>query len=185
LPKRSFFVLRHKERYARPKRKKHCLPRPDVRKINTAAGRPDLHGRLRHDRIIDPCSSRGRSTANPSFSTSSFSHELLTSRGLGPEPCGTATRHHGQSRGSHEWPSAVRRAIRCRRARLFYLPKYSPYLNPSSSAFSKLNTVVAKPLIEQPRLSRCYRPVLQAVYRPNAPITFANADMTKPKPIPL
>ena len=39
--------------------------------------------------------------------------------------------------GSHK-ASAVRRAIRAAGARLFYLPKYSPYLNPIEQFFSKL-----------------------------------------------
>ena len=39
--------------------------------------------------------------------------------------------------GSHK-ASAVRRAIRAAGARLFYLPKYSPDLNPIEQFFSKL-----------------------------------------------
>ena len=44
---------------------------------------------------------------------------------------------------SHKHP-AVRRAIRSAAAKLFYLPPYSPDLNPIEQAFSKLKTLLRK-----------------------------------------
>jgi putative transposase len=45
--------------------------------------------------------------------------------------------------GSHKG-QAVRRAIRAAGARLLFLPKYSPDLNPIEQAFAKLKTLVRK-----------------------------------------
>ena len=45
--------------------------------------------------------------------------------------------------GSHKG-QAVRRAIRAAGARLFFLPPYSPDLNPIEMAFSKLKTLIRK-----------------------------------------
>jgi transposase len=44
---------------------------------------------------------------------------------------------------SHKDP-AIRRAIRSAGAKLFYLPRYSPDLNPIEQAFSKLKTLLRK-----------------------------------------
>ena len=44
---------------------------------------------------------------------------------------------------SHKGP-AIRRAIRAAGAKLFYLPQYSPYLNPIEQALSKLKTLLRK-----------------------------------------
>ena len=44
---------------------------------------------------------------------------------------------------SHKDP-AIRRAIRSADAKLFYLPPYSPDLNPIEQAFSKLKTLLRK-----------------------------------------
>jgi transposase len=44
---------------------------------------------------------------------------------------------------SHKRP-AIRQAIRSAGAKLFYLPKYSPDLNPIEQAFSKLKTLLRK-----------------------------------------
>ena len=44
---------------------------------------------------------------------------------------------------SHKDP-AIRRAIRSASAKLFYLPRYSPDLNPIEQAFSKLKTLLRK-----------------------------------------
>jgi hypothetical protein len=49
--------------------------------------------------------------------------------------------------------NAVRRAIRAAGARLFYLPKYSPDRNRSSSSSPSSNTGCAKPHCEPPRPS--------------------------------
>src|ERR1019366_9180919 len=45
--------------------------------------------------------------------------------------------------GSHKG-SAVRRAIRAAGARLFFLPPYSPDLNPIEQVFAKLKTLLRK-----------------------------------------
>jgi len=45
--------------------------------------------------------------------------------------------------GSHKGP-AVRRAIRAAGARLFFLPPYSPDLNPIEQVFAKLKTMLRK-----------------------------------------
>jgi len=44
---------------------------------------------------------------------------------------------------SHQSPT-IRRAIRKAGAKLFYLPKYSPDLNPIEQAFAKLKTLLRK-----------------------------------------
>jgi transposase len=44
---------------------------------------------------------------------------------------------------SHKAP-AIRRAIRSAGAKLFYLPRYSPDLNPIEQAFAKLKTLLRK-----------------------------------------
>ena len=45
--------------------------------------------------------------------------------------------------GSHKG-KAVRRAIRCAGAKLFFLPKYSPDLNPIEQVFAKLKHLLRK-----------------------------------------
>ena len=45
--------------------------------------------------------------------------------------------------GSHKG-KAIRQAIRCAGARLFFLPPYSPDLNPIEQAFAKLKTLLRK-----------------------------------------
>ncbi len=53
-------------------------------------------------------------------------------------------RHHGQSRQSTK-VNAVRRAIRCRgRQKPFFLPPYSPDLNPIEKLFAKLKALLRK-----------------------------------------
>ena len=54
--------------------------------------------------------------------------------------------------GSHK-ANAVRRAIRAAGARLFYLPKYSPDLNPIEQFFAKLKHWLRKAAREPPRPS--------------------------------
>jgi len=60
-----------------------------------------------------------------------------TSRRFWFRPCGKATSSSWTIFGSHK-ANAVRRAIRAAGARLFYLPKYSPDLNPIEQFFAKL-----------------------------------------------
>ena len=58
--------------------------------------------------------------------------------------------------GSHK-ANAVRRAIRAAGARLFYLPKYSPDLNPIEQFFVQTLATQSRPANHRGRL-RCYRP---------------------------
>jgi hypothetical protein len=68
-----------------------------------------------------------------------------------PRLCRTSARSDPQSRdivvidniGSHKG-TAVRRAIRATGARLFFLPPYSPDLNPIEQVFAKLKTLLRK-----------------------------------------
>ena len=87
--------------------------------------------------------------------------------------------------GSHK-ANAVRRAIRAAGARLFYLPKYSPDLNPIEQFFAKFKHWLRKAPSKPPRPSTMLSPRSSTPsHRPNAPITSPTPDMTKPKPIPL
>ena len=52
--------------------------------------------------------------------------------------------------GSHKG-QAVRRLIRAAGGKLFFLPRYSPDLNPIEQVFSKLKTLCAKPIRAQSR----------------------------------
>jgi len=45
--------------------------------------------------------------------------------------------------GSHKG-RAIRAAIRAAKAKLFFLPAYSPHLNPIEQAFAKMNTLLRK-----------------------------------------
>jgi transposase len=51
--------------------------------------------------------------------------------------------HRLGTRGSHKG-RAVRRLIRAAGAKLFFLPRYSPDLNPIEQVFSKLKTLLRK-----------------------------------------
>jgi hypothetical protein len=87
--------------------------------------------------------------------------------------------------GSHK-ARAVRRAIRAAGARLFYLPKYSPDLNPIEQFLPSSNTGCAKPRSEPPRPSTMLSLQSSTPYhRPNAPITSPTPVMTKPRLITL
>jgi transposase len=77
--------------------------------------------------------------------------------------------------GSHK-ASAVRRAIRAAGARLFYLPKYSPDLNPIEQFFSKLKHWLRK--AAQRTTEAVYDaigPILQTVSSTECANYFANA----------
>src|SRR6202521_2835119 len=62
----------------------------------------------------------------------------------GPRPHASPRRHrdHGQSR-FHK-AKAVRQLIRAAGAKLFFLPKYSPDLNPIEQVFAKLKHLLRK-----------------------------------------
>src|SRR3977135_547069 len=113
----------------RARRKKHCLPRSGCKGKSI---RPlvdhDLHGRF---------ASRSHITA-PWFIEGPINGEAFL---LYIEKVLVPTLRHGDivimdNLGSHK-ASAVRRAIRAAGARLFYLPKYSPDLNPIEQFFAK------------------------------------------------
>jgi transposase len=55
--------------------------------------------------------------------------------------------------------AAIRRAIRTARAKLFYLPPYSPDLNPIEQAFAKLKTLLRR------ANARCFEQVQAAIAR--------------------
>ena len=88
---------------------------------------------LRHDRIAAPCVIDGP-----------IDGELprLCRADPGADALARRNRDHGQSR-IHK-SDAVRQAIRKTGARLFFLPPYSPDLNPIEQAFAKLKTLLRK-----------------------------------------
>jgi transposase len=81
---------------------------------------------------------------------------------------------------------AVRAAIRAAKAKLFFLPVYSPDLNPIDQAFAKMKTLLRKADAEQSnRLGEPSEPCSTASPRQNAQITSATRDMLQPKQIAL
>jgi transposase len=87
--------------------------------------------------------------------------------------------------GSHKG-KAVRRAIRAAGARLFFLPKYSPDLNPIEQLFSKLKhwlRKAAKRTVEA--VTNAIAPILDAVTVTECANYFTNAGYEGPKIIPL
>ena len=87
--------------------------------------------------------------------------------------------------GSHKG-RAVRAAIRAAKAKLFFLPAYSPDLNPIEQAFAKMKTCCARPTPEQSKgpgelSARCST----ASPRQNAQTTSRTQDMLRPKQIAL
>ena len=73
--------------------------------------------------------------------------------------------------GSHKG-KAVRRAIRDVGARLVFLPKYSPDLNPSEQVFAKFKTLLRKMEREPTKPSQTPAPKsLPNTNQPNAPHT--------------
>jgi len=87
--------------------------------------------------------------------------------------------------GSHK-SDAVRRAIRQAGARLFFLPKYSPYFNQSSSSLPSSNTGFAK-LKKGPSRPSTMRSVLSSnpSRQTNAQTISSTLDMNNLNPIPL
>ena len=87
--------------------------------------------------------------------------------------------------GSHKG-KAVRRAIRAAGARLFFLPKYSPDLNPIEQLFAKLKHWLRK-AAEPNRRSRLrrHRPNPRHLTPKECQNYFANPDMTGNNLIPL
>ena len=87
--------------------------------------------------------------------------------------------------GSHKG-KAVRRAIRAAGARLFYLPKYSPDLNPIEQFFAKFKLGCARPQGELQRPSTMLSVQSSTPsQQPNVQTTSLTPAMTKPSLIPL
>jgi len=87
--------------------------------------------------------------------------------------------------GSHKG-RAVRAAIRAAKAKLLFLPAYSPDLNPIEQAFAKIKPCCARPTPEPSNRpgepsARCST----ASPRQNAQITSPTQDMLRPKQIAL
>ncbi len=86
--------------------------------------------------------------------------------------------------GSHKG-KAARRAIRAAGAQLFFLPKYSPDLNPIEMFFAKLEHWLRK--AAQRTIDTIYNaigPILHTSPQPNAPTTSPTQDMAKRNLIP-
>jgi transposase len=102
-------------------------------------------------------------------------------RNAGRQLIGMGGRHHPGTGGRLAPESAIRAAS----GRLFYLPKYSPDLNPIEEFFSKfkhwLKRHSAPSKLSTMRSVRSSTPS----HRPNAKITSPTRDMTKPNLIPL
>ena len=83
--------------------------------------------------------------------------------------------------GSHKG-QAVRQAIRAAGAELFFLPPYSPDLNPIEQVFAKLKTLLRK--ADERTTEAVWRRIgslLDALpATTNAPTTFAIADLPLP-----
>jgi transposase len=87
--------------------------------------------------------------------------------------------------GSHK-SKAVRRAIRAAGARLFFLPKYSPDLNPIEQLFSKLKHWLRKAAKRtEDAVCNATGHILDTVTSTECKNYFANAGYAQPKIIPL
>ena len=83
--------------------------------------------------------------------------------------------------GSHKG-SAIRNAIRAAGARLFFLPPYSPDLNPIEQVFAKLKTLLRK--AEERTVDGVWRRIgnlLQSFTSDECANYLRNADMLPPK----
>src|SRR5258706_14838491 len=86
--------------------------------------------------------------------------------------------------GSHK-AKAVRRAIRAAGARLFFLPKYSPDLNPIEQFFSKLKHWLRKAAKRTTEaVYNAIGPILDTVSAAECANYFLTPAMTKPSLIP-
>jgi putative transposase len=87
--------------------------------------------------------------------------------------------------GSHKG-KIVRRAIRSIGAKLFFLPKYSPDLNPIEQVFAKLKHLLRKASARPPMPSAMRSDKSSRTSpRRNASTTSRTQDMPKPNVIPL
>ncbi len=87
--------------------------------------------------------------------------------------------------GSHKG-KAVRQLIRSVGARLFFLPKYSPDLNPIEQVFAKLKHLLRKARARTvDGLCAAIGQSSEPSPHRNAPTTSPTQDMPEPKIIPL
>jgi len=87
--------------------------------------------------------------------------------------------------GSHKGP-AVRQAIRAAGARLLFLPKYSPDLNPIEQFFAKLkHRLRAAQKRTSNDLCEAIGDILKTVKSQECKNYFSNAGYIEPNPIPL
>jgi transposase len=81
--------------------------------------------------------------------------------------------------GSHKG-KAVRQAIRSAGAKLFFLPKYSPDLNPIEQVFAKFKHLLRKAAARTlDTVVAAIRDLLDAYTAPECPNYFANAGYTQ------
>jgi transposase len=87
--------------------------------------------------------------------------------------------------GSHK-SQGVRKAIRAAGAKLFFLPPYSPDLNPIEQAFAKMKTLLRK--ADARTIDDTWRQIgalLDCFTATDAPTTSKTPDMLQPKKIAL
>ena len=131
---------------------------------------------LRHDRITAPWLLEGPIDGE-SFAT--YVEKVLL-----------PTLRHGDivimdNLGSHK-RQAIRRLIRAVGAKLFFLPPYSPDLNPIEQVFAKLKTLLRK--ADERTIEATWRRIgslLDCSPPPSAPIILRTQDMLQPKWITL
>ena len=131
---------------------------------------------LRHDRVDAPWFIEGPINGEASFSTS---------RRFWCRPCSPGDIVIMDNLGCHK-ARAVHRAIRAAGAKLFFLPKYSPDLNPIEQFFAKLKHWLRK--AAQRTTEAVYDaigPILDTVTPAECANYFANAGYDKTKLIPL
>ena len=86
--------------------------------------------------------------------------------------------------GSHK-AKAVRQLIRAAGAKLFFLPKYSPDLNPIEQVFAKIKHFFKAAARSVETICTAIGEILGALRPMNAPAIFRIQAMRKPKSIPL
>ena len=123
---------------------------------------------LRHDRIAAPCVIDGPINGE---SFLAYVEQFLVPT-LKPGDI-VVMDNLGRHKGS-----AVRRLIRAAGARLFFLPPYSPDLNPIEQVFAKLKTLLRKAEERTVEPSGgASAPCSNASPQPNAPTTSETPDM--------
>jgi transposase len=87
--------------------------------------------------------------------------------------------------GSHK-AKAVRQFIRAAGAKLFFLPKYSPDLNPIEQVFAKIKHFLRKAAARSGEaICAAIAKFSEHLHPTNAPTIFRIQAMPKPKSIPL